>query len=357
MIRFERSIEKAGFFSPLAGMEFAELEIEVRRDPLTGATAITSSELLTKARMFFGKTDWDHTREHALRTREGCVFCPERVMDATPRFPEHVVEGGRLRRGGVIVFPNLFPLAALHAVVTCPDVHVPRPGQFTADLLETWLAAAVDFIVRAESAHPGLEHIEVCGNHMPPAGASLAHPHFQVLGGSHAPWSVRSAWELSAAFRREHGVSYWRTLVAEEEARGERFIAASSGCAWLTPFAPAGTREVVAVVPDAARVAALDGGQVRALAAGLAKVLAWYEREGLSAFNFALLGGRLGDADAAHPVVLRVVARSAFRPDYRTDDFFLQKQLGGELFFETPEQIAATLRGEFASDDPALGRV
>ncbi len=92
MIRFERCIEKAGFFSPLAGMEFAEHEIEVRRDPLTGATAITSSELLTKERMVFGKTDWDHSREHALRTREGCAFCPERVMDATPRFPEHVIE-------------------------------------------------------------------------------------------------------------------------------------------------------------------------------------------------------------------------------------------------------------------------
>lgn len=349
MIRFERSIEKAGFLSPLAGMDYAEQEVEVRRDPLTGATAITSSELPTKERMFFGRTDWGHLEEIARRTREGCVFCPEKVMEATPRYPEHVVEGGRLRRGGVVVFPNLFPLAALHAVITCPEVHVLRPSQFTAELLEGWLGAAVDFAGRAERAYPGLEHLEVCCNHMAPAGASLVHPHFQVLGGLSAPWLLRSAWELSSAFRREHGVSYWRTLVAEEEARGERFIAASSGCAWLTPFAPAGTREVVAVVPGAARVAALGGEQVKALAAGLAKVLAWYEREGLSAFNFALLGGRLGDPDAGHPVVLRVVARSALKPDYRTDDFFLQKQLGGELFFVTPEQIAAMLRKEFAS--------
>ena len=92
-----------------------------------------------------------------------------------------------------------------------------------------------------------------------------------------------------------------------------------------------------------------------ALADGLSKVLAWYERESLSAFNFTLYGGPLDGAARRrrrwrHPVVLRVIARSAFKPDYRTDDYFLQKQLGGELIFETPEAIAATLRGEIAGD-------
>jgi len=82
-------------------------------------------------------------------------------------------------------------------------------------------------------------------------------------------------------------------------------------------------------------------------------VLAWYGRVGLSAFNFALYGGPLGSGaaadagaagDPAYPVVLRVIARSAFKPDYRTDDYFLEKQLGSELIFETPEAIAVTLR-------------
>ena len=46
--------------------------------------------------------------------------------------------------------------------------------------------------------------------------------------------------------------------------------------------------------------------------------------------------------------MLRVIARTAFRLDYRTDDYFLQKQLGGELIFVPPEQLAAELRGDFA---------
>ena len=42
-IQFERHTETAAFYSPLAGMEFAEDRIEVRRDPLTGMTAIASA--------------------------------------------------------------------------------------------------------------------------------------------------------------------------------------------------------------------------------------------------------------------------------------------------------------------------
>ena len=350
LIRFERSVEKAGFFSPLVGMDYAEQSIEVRRDPLTGATAISSSELVTKEEMFFGKTDWGHAEGLAWRSREGCFFCPEKVVDVTPRYPENVVEGGRLRRGRALVFPNLFPLSALHAVVTYPDRHFLRPSDFTPDLLEEGLGAAVDFAGRAERAYPELRHLELCCNHMLPAGASLVHAHFQVFGGETPPALVRTFWDRSAAFRAEHGASYWRTLVDEERELGERFVAERDGCVVLVPFAPLGNREVLAVVPDAPRVSALRPEQVAALADGLSRVLAWYEGVGLSAFNFTLYGGPTVDADeVAHPVVLRVIARSAFKPDYRADDYFLQKQLGAELIFESPEAIAATLRGRLAA--------
>ena len=131
-------------------------------------------------------------------------------------------------------------------------------------------------------------------------------------------------------------------------ATGERFVGSRHGVTWLVPFAPLGGREVMAVVPDRARVADLDEAQIETLANGLSRIVAWYEREGLSAFNFTVYGGPSDGPESGHTVVLRVIARSAFKPDYRTDDYFLQKQLGGELIFSPPEQIAATLRRDFA---------
>jgi UDPglucose--hexose-1-phosphate uridylyltransferase len=347
-IHFERSVEKAGFFSPLAAMEYAEQTIEVRRDPLTGMTAVSSSELATKEEMFYGRTDWQYADDLARSSREGCFFCPEKVMETTPRYPDDMVAGGRLQRGRALLFPNLFPLAAVHAVVTYPDKHALRPSEFTPSLLAEGLGAAVDFAGRAERAYPNLEHLELCCNHMLPAGASLAHPHFQVFGGVAVPWMVRLVWERSVAFLSEHGVSYWRSLAEEESESGERFIANEAGCAWLAAYAPTGGREVIAVLPGISRISAVSEHQVAVLAAGLSKILAWYESEGLSAFNFTLGGGPLGTTKA-HAVTLRVIARSAFKANYRTDDYFLQKQLGGELIFVPPEEIAAILRPGFVA--------
>jgi galactose-1-phosphate uridylyltransferase len=347
-IRFERHIEIAGFFSPLAGMDFAEDRIEVRTDPLTGMTAVASAGLEAKEEMFLGKTDWAYAGALADRTREGCFFCPEKVLEATPKYPDELVPGGRLEQGGALVFPNLFPLAGVHAVVTFPDRHYLRPGEFTPGLLGAALGAAFDFAGRAERFYPRMTHVQVSCNHMLPAGASLTHPHLQVFGGETVPWQVELYWRRSAAWKAAHGASYWSTLVEQERASGERYVGGGDGVHWLVPFAPAGAREAIAVVPGAERLSELEPAQVGALAAGLSAVLAWYEDEGLSAFNFTVFGGALNGRDTGFPVVLRVIARTAFKQDYRTDDYFLQKQLGGELMFAAPEEMAARLRDLFS---------
>jgi len=347
-IQFESSTERAGFFSPLAGMEYAEQTIEVRKDPLTGMTAVASSELATKEEMFFGKTDWAHADSLAASSREGCFFCPEKVFDVTPKYPEEVVPGGRIRRDRALVFPNLFPLAAVHAVVTYPEKHFLRPSEFTPDLLEEGLGAALDFVRRAEHHYSRMVHIQVCCNHMLPGGASMVHPHFQVFGGESVPWQVELYWQRSAEWKKTNGVSYWRALVEREIELGERYVHGSGGAHWLVPFAPTGGREVIAVVPDVDRLSELGDQHVRAFSSGMSKVLRWYEDEGLSAFNFTLFGGPLRSREPGFPVGRRVIARSAFTPDYRTADYFVQKQLGGELMFASPEQIATQLRELFA---------
>jgi UDPglucose--hexose-1-phosphate uridylyltransferase len=346
-IQFERHTESAAFFSPLTGHAFAEDRIEVRRDPLTGMTAIASAGLQAKEEMFLGKADWAYTDLLVARSREGCFFCPEKVFEATPKYPDELVPGGRLERGRALVFPNLFPLAAIHAVVTFPDKHFLRPSEFTTSLLEEGLGAAVDFVRRTAASRPGTAHISICCNHMLPGGASLVHPHLQVFGGETVPWIMQLYWDRSADWLARHGESFWHALVDQEQAGGERYVWGAAGIHWLVPFAPAGAREALAVVPAAARVTDLDDEHVAALAAGLTRILTWYEDEGLSAFNFALSGGPLDGRDVGFPVVLRVIARTAFKQDYRTDDYFLQKQLGGELMFATPEEMAAQLRPLF----------
>ncbi len=268
----------------------------------------------------------------------------------TPRYPEDVLAGGRLERGRALVFPNLFPLAALHAVVTYPERHFLRPSEFEPALLRRGSAPRSSSPVAPRRAYTDLEHLELCCNHMLPAGASMVHAHFQVFGGPAAPWLLRLQWERAAAFYKEHGVSYWQALVDEETARGERVVGGRAGCTWLAAYAPSGGREVMAVLPGRARLAALDDDQVSGARPRSVEGARLVRARG--PFGVQLLAVRRAARAAsaeAHAVVLRVVARSAFKPDYRTDDYFLQKQLGGELIFVAPEQIAATLRPEFGA--------
>ena len=41
---------------------------------------------------------------------------------------------------------------------------------------------------------------------------------------------------------------------------------------------------------------------------------------------------------------LRIVCRQNVQPNYRTDDYFIQKLLGEEIMLTPPEQLAAELR-------------
>ena len=113
---------------------------------------------------------------------------------------------------------------------------------------------------------------------------------------------------------------------------------------WLTPFAPSGSNEVLAVLPGQHDLCALNEEAVGALARGVSRVLAHYWRSGFSTFNMTLFADACGSEEAVFPVHLRLICRQNVSPDYRTDDYFMQKLLGEELMLTTPEQLAGGLR-------------
>ena len=126
---------------------------------------------------------------------------------------------------------------AFHAVVTYPG-RATSCGRQTSlrtccrkGSARPWSSAA------APRALPGLEHLEVCCNHMLPAGASMAHPHFQVFGGPAVPWLVRRSGTVRRPSCRARRLVL-ATPGRQETATGERFVAARDGVTWLAAFAP-----------------------------------------------------------------------------------------------------------------------
>ncbi|MBN2055274.1 hypothetical protein JW905_10150, partial [bacterium] len=228
-MKFDSWTEVARFHNPMKGGRLDEQVIERRRDPLTGTTSILSRSLTDKAALFFGKTDEALIGRLERNSREGCLFCPERVYDVTPRYPADVLPEGRMERDGVLLFPNIFPLSGLHAVLVRPTVHSLRLHQFTSEVLRGFLATAAEFIGTVRRQVPAWRFASVNCNHLPPAGASLMHPHFQVFGGERPPGRLQ--WEFSRVekYRRATGAWYWEALVEEERRLGRRYIVEDAG--------------------------------------------------------------------------------------------------------------------------------
>jgi UDPglucose--hexose-1-phosphate uridylyltransferase len=336
--------ESLCFHSPLEGMALVRQQVLRRRDPLLGHWAAWASGLAGKGAFFFHPTDRELIERLAADTQPRCFFCPERVEQSTPRFPEHLVPGGALRRGECFLFPNLFPVAPVHAVVAMGHAHYRPLDDFPVALLADALGVAVELVRAYHRGDPAARWFTLNGNYLPPAGASLVHPHLQILGGQH-PYTAVERLELACArWKAEHGQPFFDALLAHEECAGDRWIGRVGPACWLTAWAPQGANEVLAVLPGYAGLDSLDDPAIQGLATGLSRVLAGYNRLGFSTYNLSLQAGPCGDASPGFPPVLRIIVRQNMAENYRTDGYFLQRQLGEELMLMLPEELATELR-------------
>jgi UDPglucose--hexose-1-phosphate uridylyltransferase len=345
-IDFGRTYEESTFLNPLLGGAPDTHRIEVRRDPLTGTRSLYSPRLEGKA--FIGPTDHELIERYAKETEARCFICGDRWQKTTPAYPAALLPDGRIQQGEAVLFPNLFPIDAVHAVIRVSALHHVRLCEFSPPMILDALRAAHRFVLRL-GAVQSTPFLTIDGNFLFPAGASIAHPHFQVVGGSSpCSWLAR---QLSAcrAWEEAHKSCYYSTLLDEERGAGERFIGMAGPVAWLTAFAPQGTNEIIGLLPDRRSFVELEEEDLSGLALGLSRVLATYHDLGLSTFNFALFSGPIPGGDPGFRCQLRVISRQTVHQSYRTDDYFLQRLMGDELILTTPEALAAELRRRFPS--------
>ncbi|MEW6073333.1 MAG: hypothetical protein AB1726_12180 [Planctomycetota bacterium] len=331
--------------SPLAGFAEVQSHTEERRDPLTGRAAIVGHNLSGKRGVLYSETDEALLAALAARTAEGCFFCPGRVETVTPRYPADVLAGdGRLRAGGSLLFPNLFPLTEYHAVIALGERHFRPLDEFPAELLAEGLGLAVRFIGEIARGPHAPACWAICANYLPPGGASIIHPHLQVLGSPRPLTTPAIELERARAYRAAHGACYFDDLVAVERERGERLIAEHGPVTWLAAFAPRGNTELLGICAGAAHPTTLTPDHVAGLAAGLAQGLRAYGALRYSTFNLCVYGAPLGADEEAFRVYASLVSRQSVVESYRCDDYFLQKMLGTEIVVDSPEHVAGLVR-------------
>lgn len=343
-IKFVKHCQKSVINNPMMNNELDTQELEIRKDPLTGAQSVFNSRLADKATIFFGKTDTALIERLAEQSQVNCFLCADRWKELTPTYPPDLIPEGRIQIGQAVLFPNIFPAAQIHGVVRVGEKHHVPLAEFdpanVADAFETSLTLAR----RLKKTDSGVKYLTINGNYLGPAGASIAHPHFQVVGGDLAFTYLENIMSLSREYFQKHQTCFWNDLLELEKSVHERYIGSTGPVEWLASFSPSGTNEVIGILPERCHFLELDQDDVSGLAQGLVKVLCGYASMGVSTFNFSLYSGLLGEADESFRCFIRIISRQNVYENYRTDDYFLQKLLDNELVITPPEIMAKHIR-------------
>ena len=245
MIRFKKHEEESLLHNPLKNFEIDAQPIEYREDPLSGFTSFIRTGRAFWAGVY--KTDAAVLERLIEETRSKCFFCPEKVATSTPKFPVNFIPEGRLTRGEATLFPNLFAHKQYSAIITITQKHYLKLNEFSPGVLMNALKLA-DFYVRRAYEVGGVEYAEIGGNYLYPSGASMVHPHLQVIL-SHGPHSLIKVYtEKGRSHYRKYSHNFWDELIEKEKGLGERYLGRLRSTEWFTPFAPVKEDEVDAMV-------------------------------------------------------------------------------------------------------------
>jgi UDPglucose--hexose-1-phosphate uridylyltransferase len=235
----------------------------LRQDPLTGRWVI-----MARGRQ-------ERPNEFRLMQRDPepgahCPFCPGQESHTTPEILALGREPGAAANGpgwNLRVFPNKYPafdparqspaepvdgLLAARPGIGSHEVIVYSPRH--ADSLATVsVGRLLDLLkvlrgrVKEISRRPGHRYVSPFCNHGPEAGATLAHPHLQIIGTPELPPLVVDKALRFAEYRREEGGCLLCDLLERERAAEERLIRHQGQWTALAPWASRFPWEVLLV--------------------------------------------------------------------------------------------------------------
>jgi UDPglucose--hexose-1-phosphate uridylyltransferase len=168
---------------------------ELRHDPVSGRAVLIAPARADRPHTF-ASTEPDRVRSDA-----SCPFCPGNEGMTPPEITRTGGDSGAPHEWRARVFPNLYPITEAHEVVVISPDHDRSFAQLTDDEAVEVVHVLRDR-VRARVAD-GLPYAVAFVNHRRAAGASIAHPHAQVVGLDFVPPEVASTSARQEASERD----------------------------------------------------------------------------------------------------------------------------------------------------------
>lgn len=218
---------------------------QLRLDPLTGRWVVIAPEWRDRALSFVPRS---LPIEDSLD--RPCPFCPGAVDVTTPAARETLDADGRCM---VRVFPNRYPaldgdapmvvthLGPVFTQAPASGVHEvlvlsPDHSSTWADLSDTQaglVMAAIGDRVKENALIPGLRYSQAVVNSGRETGASVEHPHAQLVSTPFVPGEPAAE---VAAFARFHGNCLLCAVLDAEEDAGHRLVYADDRVVAICPY-------------------------------------------------------------------------------------------------------------------------
>ncbi|MEM3389603.1 MAG: DUF4921 family protein [Thermoproteota archaeon] len=279
----------------MADSSIDEMGSEVRFDDFTGRLVIIARGRRKRPHFY---------REELKEENKECPFCPGRESQTPKASLLYVFENGQsilktfdtdgFRRSdwSVRVFPNMFPALSTR-------VGFFRPGSFNPYGYHEVVVENPDHTWSYETAEPRsielpllalldrgrfmesdehVKYVAIFKNHGKEAGASIAHPHYQIIGGSFIPPLVSKELNSFSMFIKAHGKCYFCSLKTGAREDG-RLVSTGEYFTVITPFASIFPYECW-IVPERHVSSFLESSEeeIRDLASMLKELFSAYKR-------------------------------------------------------------------------------
>jgi UDPglucose--hexose-1-phosphate uridylyltransferase len=289
---------------------------EFRQDPLTGGWVIIAPERAARPKTSREGVD---TAPPADAFDPRCPFCPgnEEMVPGIIEETPGPGPAGWLTRVVPNKYPALGPEAAAPAFGLGGEVSLPGqgahevviesprhdadletlPGPHVAEILRTCRRRHAELMAR-----PDIRAVVVFRNRGPQGGASLAHPHSQVIATGMLPPRLARASAWAKAHHQRHGRCVTCETLGREAARGRRVVELAERFAVLVPFAPVTPFEQrIMPVRHRASFAEAEDAELDELAEVLQRTLRRLDAcLGRPPYNLVIESAPAGETGAAH---------------------------------------------------------
>lgn len=262
---------------------------ELRKDPVVGRWVIIATERARRPSDFSPEPS-------RVKGPQGCVFCPGNEANTPPeilafrpaatgpwtlrvvpnKFPALRIEGD-IHPTGEGIYDRMDGVGAHEVIIETPD-HFGNLGTLPVGAVADMLFAYRDRLLDLRK-DPRFEYILIFKNQGEAAGASLEHPHSQLIATPILPELVVEELEGAARYYRMKERCVWCDIVRQERRDGKRIVLEEDGFVALAPFAPRFPFETwVLPVAHQATFESTDADEIDALARLLRELVGRFNR-------------------------------------------------------------------------------